>query len=146
VGLFDSGEEHPPSKILRYIITCVAFVAAVGGFSWYKLRFHKQERIAVTFLNDLASGNLQAAYGMWSHGPDYSFKDFLDDWGDNGYYGPVKSYHFDGTQNRTDGVVIVFEVSPYQPFPGNDVVQQSKTKQIRLWVQNDKSFVSDAPP
>jgi len=146
VGLFDGGEEHPPSKILRYIITVVAFIAAVSLFSWYMLRFHKQEHVARAFLDDLSSGNMQAAYGMWAHESEYTFKDFLDDWGDNGYYGPVKSYHVQGTQNRTDGVVIVIEVSPYQPFPGNDVVKQSKTKQVRLWVQNDKNTVTSAPP
>lgn len=146
MGLFDSGEEHPPSKILRYVITSVAFVAAIALFSWYMLRFHQQEHVARAFLDDMSSGDLQAAYRMWSHAPDYTFKDFLDDWGDNGYYGPVKSYHVEGVQNRSAGVIIVAEVSPYQPFPGNDVVKQSKTKLVRLWVQNGRSLVSDAPP
>ena len=146
MALFDTGAEHPPSKLLRYIISGFAFVAAVYLFSWYMLRFHKQEHVARVFLDDLSSSNLQAAYGIWSHGPDYTFKDFQDDWGDNGYYGPVKSYHVEGVQNRTAGVIIVVEVSPYEPFPGNDVVKQSKTKLVRLWVQNNKSFVSDAPP
>ena len=146
MGLFDAGEEHPPSKVLRYIITGVAFVAAIAGFSWYMLRYRSQERTVRTFLNDLSTGNLQGAFAIWSHAPDYSFKDFLDDWGDSGYYGPVKSYHVEGVTSRGEGVIIVVEVSPFQPFPGNDVVKQSKTKLVRLWVQGKENFVSDAPP
>jgi hypothetical protein len=147
VGLFDTTEEHPPSKIRRYIITGLAFVAAVALFSWYMLRYHAQEETVETFLNLVVSGNMPQAYAMWTHSPDYSLKDFLDDWGDQGYYGPVKSYHIDGIKDRGSGVVVVVELSPYSPFPGNsDAVKHSKTKEAQLWVQFKGNTVSEAPP
>ena len=147
MGLFDSTDEHPTSKIRRYVITGLAFVVAVVLFSWYMLRYHSQEKTVETFLNDVATGNLQQAYGMWTHSTDYSFKDFLDDWGDQGYYGPVKSYHIEGIKDRGSGVVVVVELSPYSPFPAdNDAVKHSKTKEARLWVQFKGTNVSEAPP
>ncbi|HKS80026.1 MAG TPA: hypothetical protein VJR23_00845 [Candidatus Acidoferrales bacterium] len=147
MGLLDGGEEHPHSKLRRYIITVVAFIVAVSLFCWYTLRYHHQEKIAETFLNDVVAGNMQQAFSMWSHGPDYSFKDFMDDWGDNGYYGPVKSYHIDGIKDRGSGVVVVVELSPFQPFPGDrDIAKHSKTKEARLWVQFKENNVTEAPP
>lgn len=149
MGLFDGGEEHPHSKIRRYIITIVAFVvvAFLSLYLFTDLRFYKQKRVAKAFLEDVAAGNLQQAYNMWSHGSDYSYKDFLDDWGDSGYYGPVKSYHIDGIKDRGSGVVVVVELSPFQPFPGDrDVEKHSKTKEARLWVQFKENTVTEAPP
>lgn len=147
MGLFDSGEEHPHSKIRRYIITALAFVVAVALFCWYTLRYHHEEKTVETFLNYVVAGNLQQAYTMWSHSSDYDYKDFLDDWGDNGYYGPVKSYHIDGIKDRGSGVVVVVELSPFSPFPGDrDIEKHSKTKPARLWVQFKENSVTEAPP
>jgi hypothetical protein len=147
VGLFDGGEEHPHSKIRRYIITVAAFVVVVGLFCWWMLRFHHEVKLAQTFLNDVSSGNLQQAFAMWGHSEDYSYKDFLDDWSDSGYYGPVKSYHIDGVRDRGSGVVIVVELSPFAPFPGDrDIEKHSKTKEARLWVQFKDNTVTEAPP
>jgi hypothetical protein len=147
VGLFDGGEEHPHSKIRRYIITAVAFVVVVALFCWWNLRFHHQEKLVESFLNDVAAGNLQPAFAMWGHSDDYTYKDFLDDWGDSGYYGPVKSFHIDGIKDRGSGVVVVVELSPFAPFPGDrDIEKHSKTKEARLWVQFKENTVTEAPP
>ncbi len=136
MGLFDSGEEHPTSKIRRYIITGLAFVLLIVGACWYVLRFHKEKNTVRSFFNAVTSGNMQEAYQIWKPTPTYSFKDFLDDWGDNGYYGPVKSYDIEAITDRGSGVVAVIEVSPFQPFPdGHDAAKQSKTKEVRLWVE-----------
>ena len=38
MGLFDSTEEHPPSKVLRYIITGLVFVGLIVAFVAYQVR------------------------------------------------------------------------------------------------------------
>ena len=156
MGLFDSGEEHPPHKIRRYIITGVAFVVVVTfGVGWWPgtlLRYRTERSTARRFLNTVAAGNLQDAYQIWNASPSYSFKDFLEDWGPESYYGPVRSYDIESIEEikrgpePPSGVVVTIKLSPYRPFPSSsDTVKQSKTKEVRLWVQFKDRFVSYAP-
>jgi hypothetical protein len=152
VSIFDSGEEHPPAKIRRYIITGLAFVLLVAGGCWYLLRFHTEKQIVRQFLDAVITGNIQQAYQMYNPGPAYSFKDFLEDWGEQGYYGPVKSYRIESAEElkrgpeAPSGVNITVEVSPFAPFPAdNDVAKQSKTKEVRLRVEYKDHSIGFAP-
>jgi len=151
VGLFDSTDEHPPAKIRRYIITVIAGLVLAFLFLWYwpgNLRFYKERRIVNHFMSAVVAGNLQEAYRIWKPSPSYSFSDFSEDWGPNGYYGPIKSYHIeatDGVRNSSSAAVTV-AVSPYQPFPDeNDDVKQSKTQKITLWVDPRDESLSFPP-
>ena len=139
MGLFDSTEEHPPSKVLRYIITGVVFVGLIAGFIAYQLRFHTEERTLRHFMDAVVAGKMDEAYRIWKPSETYSFKDFLEDWGPEGYYGPIKSYHLEHIEKNkpnASGVVATIELSPYQPFPDDhDAAKQSKTKEVRLWVE-----------
>ncbi|HYL68244.1 MAG TPA: hypothetical protein VEX69_03680 [Candidatus Limnocylindria bacterium] len=152
MSIFDSSEEHPPAKIRRYIITGVAFILLVAGGCWYLLRFHTEKQIVRQFLGAIVAGNMQQAYQMYNPGPAYSFKDFLEDWGDKSYYGPVKSYRIESAEEEKrgpeppSGVNITVEVSPYSPFPpNNDVAKQSKTKEVRLRVEYKDHAIGFAP-
>jgi hypothetical protein len=151
VGLFDSTDEHPPARIRRYIITGVAGIILAFLFLWYwpgNLRFYKERNIVDHFMNALVAGNYQEAYRTWKPSPSYTFKDFMDDWGQNGYYGPIKSYRLeatDGVRNSSSASITV-AVSPYQPFPEeNDEVKQSKTQKITLWVEPKDQSISFPP-
>jgi hypothetical protein len=142
VGIFDSSDEHPPSKIRRYIITSLAFVALVGLGCWYLLRFHNEKSTLHHFMDAVVAGDFQGAYKVWKPSPTYSYKAFLEDWGPDGYYGPVQSYHVENAIGRGSIVVVVVDISPFRPFPGNDdVAKQVKTKEVRFWVNvNDESI------
>jgi hypothetical protein len=150
VGLLDATEEHPASKLRRYLITILVFLLLGGGFVWWKLRYHAEKTTVYHFLNQVVAGNMQGAYGMWSPSPSYSLKDFEGDWGTDGYYGPVKSFNIRDTYRPpagSSGVVIIVDVSPYQPFPEkDDALRQSKSKDVRLWVQFKDHLVEFPPP
>jgi hypothetical protein len=139
VGLFDSTEEHPPSKVLRYIITGLVFVALIVAFVAYQLRFHTEEKTIRHFMDAVIVGRMDDAYRIWKPSETYSFKDFQEDWGPDGYYGPIKSFHLEQmekTKPNASGVVATVELSPYQPFPeDNDAAKQSKTKEVKIWVE-----------
>lgn len=152
MGLFDSGEEHPAHKIRRYIITGVAFVLLVAAFCWYLLRFHAEKITVSHFLNDVAAGKMDDAYHIWKPSDTYSFKDFLEDWGQDSYYGPVKSYRIEDAQemkrgsNVATGVVVTVELSPYDKFPAeSDGAKQGKTKEVHLWVEFKDQSIGFAP-
>lgn len=148
MGIFDSTEEEPSSKIRRYIITTLVFIALILLLCWWLLRFHAEKNTIRHFMNDVIAGNMQEAYKIWQPSQSYAFKDFLDDWGPNGYYGPVKSFNIEDTERLKDStaVVIVVDVSPDQPFPDDrDAVRQNRVKQIKLWVEFKDQSISFPP-
>ena len=152
MGVFDSNEEHPPARIRRYIITGVAFVILLFIAYQYLMRYHTEKNTVRQFLNEIVGENMEQAYRMCNPSASYSFKDFLEDWGPEGYYGPVKSYHLESAEEvkrgteRASGVNITVEVSPYSPFPSNDdAAKQSKTKEVHLRVEYKDQSVGFAP-
>jgi len=150
VGLLDGTDEHPASKLRRYLISGAVLVALVAGGLWWMLRYHGEKVAVHHFLNAVVAGNMQQAYGLWSRSESYSLKDFEGDWGPDGYYGPVKSFNVTGTYRPPDGssgVVVIVDVSPYQPFPDkDDAARQSKSKEVRLWVQFKDHSLQFPPP
>lgn len=147
--LFDAPpEEQHKSKIRRYIITIVVFIALVVGTTWYFLRYYQEKDTVRHFLDDVAAGNMQEAYHIWQPSASYSFKDFLQDWGPSGYYGPVRSFHIERTERRKDSnyVDVIVQVSPYKPFPSDDADKQSKTQEVDLGVRLSDQSISFPPP
>ena len=148
MGLLDASVEQPPSKLKRRLIMVAVFIVLGGGGLWYLLRYHTEKATVHHFLNAVVAGNMQQAYQIWKPAPSYSFQDFLQDWGPDGYYGPVKSFNLKDTDRLkgSNGVVIIVEVSPYQPFPDkDDAIKQSKTKEVRLWVEFKDQSISFPP-
>jgi len=148
VALFEAVEEHPNAKSRRRVIVAIVLVVFVAaGLAWV-LRYHKERVTILHFMTAVIAGNMQQAYQVWKPSPSYTFKDFQDDWGANGYYGPVKSFRIKDTDRpkASSAVAIKIELSPYQPFPAdNDVAKQSKTKQVVLWVEVKDESISFPP-
>ena len=153
--LFDSTEERPPSKIRRYLLTAIGvivtmavFVAAFPGYLWYPFVYYAEKNTVRDFMNGVVAGNMQRSYEIWKPSASYSFKDFLDDWGPEGYYGPVRSYRIGRPEHIKNGSAadIAVAVSPYQSFPADDdAVRQSKTKTVDLWVDFKDQSISFPP-
>ena len=149
MGLFDSGSEEPRSKLRRYLLSGLALVALVGLAGWYLLRFQAEKKSVARFFDALAGGDTQRAYQIWKPSPSYSYKDFLEDWGPSGYYGPVKSYRIATAQAAPkggSGVIVAVEISPYNPFPDEkDVEKNRKTREVRIWVERKDQSLSFPP-
>ncbi len=152
--LFDAPQQElHPSKVRRYIITAVVAVILAFVFLWFwpgNLRYYKEKDTVRLFLNEVSAGNMQRAYQIWKPSASYSFKDFLDDWGPNGYYGPVRSYHVEREVRRgggSNGLDVIVEVSPDKPFPfDGSAAEQNKTKEIDLFVRFSDKSLSFPPP
>jgi hypothetical protein len=150
--LLDAANQPPPSKAPRYIIIAILAVAAIyllTIFISHEILLRHEEQVVESFLNAVVSGDLQHAYQIWQPTESYSLKDFEDDWGPNGYYGPIKSYRvmsaFEPRRSSSDVAVRVL-VSPYQSFPANDSPEQSKTKEVVIWVNRNTHSLSLGPP
>ena len=151
MGLLDSDSEEPKSKLRRWVISGLALGLLLGTGAWYLFRFYPEKRAIGRFFDALVAGDTQKAYHLWKqqNTTSYSYQDFRDDWGPTGYYGPVKSYRIEDTQNPPhggSGVIVVVDISPYQPFPGNDdPVKGRRTRVVHLWVERGDKSLSFPP-
>ncbi len=149
MGLLDSSSEEPRSKLRRYVVTGLALAALLILGIGYVFRFYPEKKAAERFFAALAGGDTQRAYQLWKPQPTYSYQDFLEDWGPSGYYGPVKSYRIETAESPKhggSGVIVVIEISPYQPFPGdNDAAKNRQTREVRLWVERSDKSLSFPP-
>lgn len=146
MGLLNPVLERPPSKKLRYsiivviavLVTYAAFAAMLPKLLWYPLYYHAEWGTVHKFLNAVSAGDMQRAYQIWKPVPSYTLDRFMEDWGAEGYYGPVKSYNVEDTDHPKSCacVDVTVQVSPYQPFPEKeDFVKQAKTKEVKLRVE-----------
>jgi hypothetical protein len=148
VGILDSTSEEPHSKLRRYIMTGAVFVLLLALAVWWILRFHTEKQIVRQFLDTVVAGDLRKAYEMWKPSSSYSYQDFLADWGPNGEFGPVRTYRIESAQrpNGGSGVVIVVEVSKYEPFPDpKDTGKSRHNKEVRIWIESKDLSMGFAP-
>lgn len=126
----------------------VLVLLAIAIFVWRTVRYKTEEKTVDTFFSALAAGDMQQAYQLWKAMPSYSFQDFQQDWGANGYYGPVKSFQIDSAYapKKSSSVAVRVLISPYQPFPKNDPAQENKTKEVIIWVDRNTHSLSFPPP
>ena len=127
-----------PEKSRAMAFTAAAVAVAAIVVLYLVFRFYPEKKAAEHFFDALAAGNTDRAYQLWKPGPSYSMKDFLADWGAEGYYGPVKSYDIlrsSSPHGGTNAVAIRVAVSPFSPMPdASDPEKSRKTKVVSVWV------------
>ena len=111
----------------RYAVTVLAFVVLLAGFGYWRFRNFGEERRALHFFQALQGKNFEEAYRIWQPTTSYKFKDFMEDWGDEGLQGPVESFRIVRSRRRGTGVVVEVRVN--------------RGENVRLWVERgDKSL------
>ena len=141
--------EPPPGKPEKS--RALAFTMAALGLVlilllYFAFRYYPEKRAAEHFFDALVAGDTTTAYTLWKPSGSYSMKDFLADWGPEGYYGPVKSYKIVKVSSPkgpvSNAVAVRVEISPFSPMPQlGDEEKSRKTRVLSVWVlTNDKSF------
>lgn len=143
MSLLDPPVEKPhKSRAMGFTIVAL-FVAAVI-LSYFAFRYYPEKRAVEHFFDALVVGNANTAYQIWKPGASYEMKDFLADWGPEGYYGPVKSYKIlkAGAPLKANAVAVRVAISPFAPMPdASDAEKSRKTRVLSIWVlTKDKSF------
>jgi hypothetical protein len=141
--LLDPPADKPQkSRAMAFTVVALGFVAVV--LLYFAFRYYPEKRAAQHFFDALVSGDTATAYQLWKPSPSYAMKDFLADWGPEGYYGPVKSYKIIKASSPTGANAIAVRValSPFAPMPdANDAEKSRKTRVLSVWVlTKDKSF------
>lgn len=148
MSLLDPPAAKPgKSRALAFTIAALTLVVVVA--LWYTFRYYPEKKAAERFFDTLVAGNTDRAYQIWKPSASYSAKDFLADWGPQGFYGPVKSYKIKRARapRGSNAIAIVVEVSPFSPMPDpSDVEKSRKTKVVEVWVlAADKSLSFPVP-
>lgn len=138
-----------PDRSRAMAFTIAALTLAVIVVLWFAFRYYPEKKAAERFFDVLVAGDTAKAYQLWKPGESYPMKDFLADWGPNGYYGPVKSYKIIGarTPRESNAIAVSVEISPFSPMPEiSDTEKSRKTKVVELWIlASDKSFSFPVP-
>src|SRR5579883_2241904 len=89
------------------IAIAVFVVVSLGSFLIWKFINYREERQVSQFFQDLSQRQYDQAYAMWDADGHYQMKDFLEDFGQDGYY--TKGSHSARVVNsrgRGGGVVV----------------------------------------
>jgi hypothetical protein len=145
--LFDPPAEKS-NKSRAMAFTTVALALVVIAALYFKFRYYPEERAAEHFFDALVAGDADTAYRLWKPGPSYAMKDFMADWGPQGYYGPVKSYKTLSAKAPPKANVIDVRVatSPFSPLPdAGDAEKSRKTRIVSIWVRTSDKSLSFPP-
>jgi hypothetical protein len=143
MSLLDPPADKPDkSRAMAFTIAALSLVAIV--VLWFTFRYYPEKKAAERFFDALVSGDTAKAYELWKPSSNYVMKDFLADWGPQGYYGPVKSYEIAHAHapRGSNSVAVTVKLSPYSPMPDiSDTEKSRKTRVIEVWIlPSDKSF------
>lgn len=108
-------EEHPIPKKSRAwkdrlkVPLAITLVLIVIGSVAYKFANFREERRVNEFMEALQNGQYEEAFKGWDGGDSYTMKDFLQDWGKDGYYtkGMHEAHIVDSNSKGTSVVVYV---------------------------------------
>lgn len=142
--LLDAKPDQPHSKTLRYAVTGIAaFMLLTFALWYYVLRYLPEKRAVAGFMDAVAAERFEDAYKIWKPQSSYTYDRFLGDWGPDGYYGPIKSYHIETARapRGSSGTVVLVELSPEAVFPDETDAKSASTRVVALWVEaRDMSF------
>lgn len=143
MSLLDPPIEKPhKSRAMAFTVTALTVVAII--ILYFAFRYYPEKRVAEHFFDALVAGDTATAYQIWKPGSSYQMKDFLADWGPEGYYGPVKSYKILKVHSPigANAVAVRVSLSPFSPMPdASDAEKSRKTRVLSVWVlTSDKSF------
>jgi hypothetical protein len=116
VGSFLYGDHKIPRKSRPWqdrlkLPGIVIGLFVVFSFLAYKYCNYRQERSVTEFLAEVSNGQIDKAFSKWDvvEGGSYTMKDFVGDWGKDGYYmkGGAQAKVIDSNSRGTDVVVYV---------------------------------------
>lgn len=125
--IFDSEPPKPKTGIRKYWPLVVIIVVVVGIVGYFTLHNLPEKRAVEKFMTQLKDGNYKEAYKLWQPAPDYSYDDFLHDWGPQGDYGKIREFKIDSAESRGSALVIVI-VTINNQTPALALVVDRKTK------------------
>ena len=87
IGSLIYGEHKIPKRRSIWLPIVIGLVMLIAGVVVYKFANWRAERSVAQFLQAVKDGQYETAYARWDTPDDkYTMTNFLEDWGDGGYY------------------------------------------------------------
>jgi hypothetical protein len=137
---YDPRRERRRRAIIAGIVVAVVVIAVLA----YLYRNWPEERVVDQFSQALVQKDFEKAYEIWMQDPNwkqhpekypnYSFRDFHNDWGPGGEWGIIKSYRIEGSANPKNGsgVVVVVTIN-------------ERKEPARIWVEKKDKTLTFSP-
>ena len=111
IGSLIHGDHPEPKKApglieaLKVPVSIGMFLLVSGGLLYSFINYREESRVR-RFLESVGAAAYDTAYTMWDADERYQMKDFLLDWGQDGFYtkGPV---NFDICDSNSSGATVV---------------------------------------
>lgn len=82
----------PPNPWPLRLAVAVVVLGIVAGAVYWQYRYYAEEKLVRQFMDALVAGDYQAAYRIWNPTDAYSYRAFLEDWGETASFGRIRSY------------------------------------------------------
>jgi hypothetical protein len=105
--IFDSEAPKPKTAFQKYWPLLVIVVVVVGVIAFFALHDLPEKRAVAGFLTQLEQGNYKEAYNLWQPAPNYTFDDFMHDWGPKGDYGKIHEFRIVSAASKGSALVVV---------------------------------------
>lgn len=125
--LFDSKPPKPKTGIRKYWPWLVILVVVGGVVGYFALHNLPEKHAVEHFLTELKEGNYKEAYELWQPASDYSYQDFLRDWGPQGDYGKIHEFKIISVKSKGSAIVIV-TITINNQTPALALIVTRKTK------------------
>jgi hypothetical protein len=125
--LFDAEVPKPKTGIRKYWPLLVIVIVVGGVIGYFAFHNLPEKRAVADFLTQLEQGNYKEAYRLWQPAPDYTYDDFLHDWGPKGDYGKVREFKIVAAESKGSELVIVV-VTINNQTPALALLVDRKTK------------------
>jgi len=113
IGSLIYGNHEIPKKSRAWkerlkVPLAIGLVLLVIGGVAYKFANFREERRVGQFMQELIGGQYDVAYKDWEASESYTMKEFLEDWGKDGYYTKSMSESHIVDSNSKGGAVVVY--------------------------------------
>ncbi len=150
MALFDAKEYDPrPARRRWRMLGAAAVLAVIVLIAWYFFRYWPEEHAVNNFLQAVEAKDFEKAYGLFNADHDwkqheskyknYTYNQFVLDWGPSGEYGPITSHHIDCSLEppkkrftRPSGVIVVVTIN-------------RRADPTSLWVQKKDKSINSSP-
>ena len=110
---YGAGEEQR-EKLIRRLIVGAVVVAIAGGILYFFLKNFREEQQARKFFELLEKHDYKVAYAFWGCTDakpcrDYSFQNFMDDWGPKSPHADVSSFQIKKSRSCGSGVILTVD-------------------------------------
>ncbi len=125
--IFDAETPKPKTGLRKYWPLLAAILVVGSVIAFFAVHDLPEKRAVATFLTQLQEGHYEQAYKLWQPAPDYTYDEFLHDWGPQGDYGKIREFKIVGAESKGSALVIVV-VTINNQTPALSLVVDRKTK------------------